>query len=146
MSVGIFAMFEDKSENNNEEVVTIDLRECKNEGKGYKTLIPDEVYEKCRGLMKAHEELREVMASTTNNILAEVMRLPDSDAMAYPMIEIMMFTDKVDEAWESISDLIAIHEVCEKEEIDRICKKNNTTPLHMVKTKMMNGLFGKMFR
>lgn len=143
---GFFAMFEDKSENNNEEVVTIDLRECKNEGKGYKTLIPDEVYEKCQGLMKAHEELREAMANTTNDILSLVMKLPNSDTMAYPMIEFMMFTDKVDEAWESIADLIAIHEVCRKEEIDRVCKKNNTTPLNMVKTKMMNDLLGNMFK
>lgn len=142
---GFFAMLEEANENTNESEAVINLDECKNEGKGFKTLIPDEAYAKCKELMRVHEEIIQIMADSVLNTITSVHNLPNSDAMAFPMIEYIMFHDMLKEAWEGITDLVAIHEFASKEEILKICMKNDTTPLRMLNTKMMNDILGAVF-
>lgn len=144
---GIIAVLGEMSENTSEKETTeINLDECKNEGKGFKTLIPDEAYAKCRELMKVHEEIREIMAKNAFDTIDNVFKLLSGDELTYSMIEYVMFNDMLKETWDSITDLVAIHEFASKEEVSKVCKERGLTPERMLRTKMMNDLMGSIFK
>ena len=113
---------------------TIYLRKFTNEAKGYHTVIPDAVFDKVIALMKAHDELRKVMYESCEEQIEQMFNLP-SDEKDYAVLELMMFNDKVNEAWDKISDLVVVHEVLTKDYIDRFTTEEGISLKTLVHTK-----------
>lgn len=143
---GIFAVLEEMSEKAEEKEVThINLDECKNEGKGFKTLIPDEAYAKCKELMKVHEELMHIMADNAPNTISKVFSFSNEE-ITYAMMEYVMFNDMLKDTWDKITDLVAIHEYADKEEMKKSCEKHHRRPEDVLRTKIMSDILGSVLR
>lgn len=147
----MFTMMEElmgNHEEHHEEEDVINLDECKNEGKGYMTIIPDEVYDKVTDLRKAYDDLRETMGNSVTQQMVLIDKVPN-DQKDYALLELALFSEMLNEAWDKISDLVAIHELMDKESIDRQCTENGLTPKQVLRMKMMNDmmeLMSKMYR
>ena len=143
---GFFAVFEDSNESENEkEVKEIDIRNTKNEGKGFQTLIPDEVFEKCKDLVDAHVELRKTLGKHLPEIQSKTFALSNEDTF-YAMAEYIMFQDIMKEAWDKITDLVCIHEYASKELVDDECKNRGMTPRELVTQRMLEDMMEIMSR
>lgn len=117
----------------------IDLRECTNEAKGYHTIIPDAVFDKCVTLMKAHASLRKALVETRREIQHTLDSLP-KDEKDYAVFEFMCFSDMLKEAWDKITDLVAIHEVFTKEDLDSHARESGISLELLIKMKMFNDM------
>lgn len=117
----------------------INIRECTNEAKGYHTIIPDAVFDKVIALMKAHDDLREVLVKSNMEIFETMTSLPEEEK-DYAMIEFMFFSDMVNDAWDKITDLVVVHEVSTKEDIDKQTKDAGVSLKQFIKMKVFNDM------
>lgn len=115
----------------------IDIRKCTNEAKGYHTLIPDEVFDKVIALMKAHDDLKEALVKSSTEVFNTMTSLPDEEK-DYAMIEFMFFSDMVNDVWDKITDLVVVHEVLTKEDIDKHTKDAGVSLKHLIRMKAFN--------
>ena len=122
----------------------INIRECTNEAKGYHTIIPDAVFDKVIALMKAHDDLREALVKSNMETLETMTTSLPEEEKDYAMIEFLFFNDMVNNAWDKITDLVVVHEVLTKEDIDRQTKDAGMSLKQLVKMKMFNDMV-KMF-
>ena len=123
----------------------INLRECANEAKGYHTIIPDAVFDKVIALMEAHDDLREALVKSNMEIIETVTSLPDEEK-DYAMIEFLFFNDMVSNAWDKITDLVVVHEVLTKEDIDRQTKDAGVSLKQLIKMKVFNDMMEMLHR
>ena len=121
----------------------INIRECTNEAKGYHTIIPDAVFDKVIALMKAHDDLREALVKSNMEIFETLTSLPDEEK-DYAMIEFLSFNDMVIDALDKITDLVVVHEVLTKEDIDEHVKDAGMSLKQLIKMKIFNDMV-KMF-
>lgn len=123
----------------------INIRECTNEAKGYHTIIPDSVFNKVIALMKAHDDLRKALVNSNMETIETVTSLPDEEK-DYAMIEFLFFSDMVDEAWDKITDLVVVHEVFTKEDIDEKVKDVGVSLKQLIKMKVFNDIMEMFHR
>lgn len=121
----------------------INIRECTNEAKGYHTIIPDAVFDKVIALMKAHDDLREALVKSNMETLETMTSLPEEEK-DYAMIEFLFFNDMVNNAWDKITDLVVVHEVLTKEDIDEHVKDVGMSLKQLINMKVFNDMV-KMF-
>ena len=121
----------------------INIRECTNEAKGYHTIIPDAVFDKVIALMKAHDDLREVLVKSKMEIFKTMTSLPEEEK-DYAMIEFLSFNDMVIDALDKITDLVVVHEVLTKEDIDEHVKDAGMSLKQLINMKVFNDMV-KMF-
>lgn len=117
----------------------INIRECTNEAKGYHTIIPDAVFDKVIALMKAHDDLREALVKSNTETFETMTNLPEEEKY-YALIEFMFFSDMVNDAWDKITDLVVVHEVLTKEDIDRQTKDAGVSLKQLIRMKAFNDM------
>ena len=117
----------------------IDIRKCTNEAKGYHTIIPDEVFDKVMALMKAHDDLKEALVKSSTEVFKTMTSLPDEEK-DYAMIEFMFFSNMVNNAWDKITDLVVVHEVLTKEDIDKHTRDAGVSLKQLIRMKVFNDM------
>ena len=123
----------------------INIRKCTNEAKGYHTIIPDAVFDKVIALMKAHDDLREALVKSNMETLETMTSLPEGEK-DYAMIEFLFFSDMVNDAWDKITDLVVVHEVLTKEDIDEQVKDAGVSLKQLIKMKVFNDMMEMLRR
>lgn len=123
----------------------IDLKKCTNEAKGYHTIIPNAVFDKTVALMEAHNDLRKTLVESSSEISNTLTGLPKEEK-DYAVFEFMGFNDMLRESWDKITDLVAIHEVFTKEDIDSLVRDTGLSLDYLVKMRMIKDVVDMFHR
>lgn len=113
--------------------------------KGYHTIIPNAVFDKTVALMEAHNDLRKTLVESSSEISNTLTGLPKEEK-DYAVFEFMGFNDMLRESWDKITDLVAIHEVFTKEDIDSLVRDTGLSLDYLVKMRMIKDVVDMFHR